>query len=709
MLNVNMTHLPVPPPEFKYRFERLGSGDFVTTGAFRPSAPNRKEESLGWCGCIFADFDMVDYLIADGEKKEDAKKRMYALSPEVREDYFWEYAAEVERRYTNCSIGEPTVVVRSGWGLHCYWWIHDDVATGGIETGGIYVQENLAAFKLLKQANVALTRELGADVVHDTGTRILRAVGSINNKAPNAPIACEILATGSSRISWEQILWLADQGKEKIARKAPAGCDKKVVFPDAVEAIWQQNKKLAKYYANEGRKTGDLTTSGYDFALALELARMGVGARDIAQVLATRENGRTIASQLRSAEKAIDIALESSKSGALVDAKAYAGLRCNDYGAPYLEIDNLITIMKTDPRCSDIVTGTTWSPDLIWKEKAAFFGYTPGDYAKDFVSLYSWIAATYDFVGARLEDLCVKAIRNQACKADPVNAYLGSLVWDGVSRLGSQEMADALGTDGSGLFAPYMRVWFTQAVRRAHEAGCNAKYAMFLYGPQNSGKSGVVKIIGQGFSSDSKLDFKGDLETLRTLRRKWIWEIAETGNASNRTSNQIKSFISGMVDEIRDPYERSAQAWPRRQCFIMTSNHAEFIQDDSGAVRFLPVHVSKVNFDWWKENIDQIWAEAMAFYKSGSGWDFLDDEMIAHTENAAETLSESDAMTDKIESTSWSGADAWKLYDVMSGLGFEQNQISSKMLQRQIASCLRKLRWSETRNAAGKFWVPPKA
>lgn len=53
----------------------------------------------------------------------------------------------------------------------------------------------------------------------------------------------------------------------------------------------------------------------------------------------------------------------------------------------------------------------------------------------------------------------------------------------------------------------------------------------------------------------------------------------------------VKNFISKTEDSYRPAYGRVTKNFPRQCIFIGTTNRDEFLKDDTGGRRFLPVKV----------------------------------------------------------------------------------------------------------------------
>jgi predicted P-loop ATPase len=72
----------------------------------------------------------------------------------------------------------------------------------------------------------------------------------------------------------------------------------------------------------------------------------------------------------------------------------------------------------------------------------------------------------------------------------------------------------------------------------------------------------------------------------------------------------FKAFLSRTVDRGRLAYERESRDFPRRVIFIGTTNSVDYLRDSTGARRFLPLHVPKIQPDALAAVRDQLWAEA---------------------------------------------------------------------------------------------------
>lgn len=201
-----------------------------------------------------------------------------------------------------------------------------------------------------------------------------------------------------------------------------------------------------------------------------------------------------------------------------------------------------------------------------------------------------------------------------------VEAYLNSLEWDGKKRVETL-LVDYLGAEDNIYTRAVMKKSLSAAVGRAIVGGVKYDYMPILAGPQGIGKSTFLANLGKQWFSDSLVSFEGK-DAAELIQGTWINEVGELTAMNRQETNAVKQFLSKRDDRYRAAYGRRSKCYPRRCVFFGTSNDFEFLKDQTGNRRFWPVDVginepTKSVWDDMPGEIDQIWAEAVWYYRLG--------------------------------------------------------------------------------------------
>jgi len=109
---------------------------------------------------------------------------------------------------------------------------------------------------------------------------------------------------------------------------------------------------------------------------------------------------------------------------------------------------------------------------------------------------------------------------------------------------------------------------------------------------------------------------------------KAIIEFSEGETLSRTEVKRMKAIITTPVDKYRPAYGRFSVDFPRRCVFAMTTNQDEYLKDETGNRRWLPVAcVGTANIEWLKDNREQLYAEAYqrVIIDEETTWEFPDD------------------------------------------------------------------------------------
>tara|TARA_R110000782_G_scaffold170698_2_gene262455 strand:- start:1114 stop:3384 length:2271 start_codon:yes stop_codon:yes gene_type:complete len=198
--------------------------------------------------------------------------------------------------------------------------------------------------------------------------------------------------------------------------------------------------------------------------------------------------------------------------------------------------------------------------------------------------------------------------------------------WDGVARL-ETVFLDYFEVIDNSLNREIATKFFIAAVQRAYKPGQPFQLVPILQGKQGCGKSQFARIISLDKSkyNVSKVSRFGELDfTLQGKEQcektfgKWIIELAEMSGFRKADQNKMKAFFTSTEQQYRKPYSIETVSIPHSFVCIATTNDSEFLRDLTGNRRFAVIEckAEKMDRKKLKENIEQIWAEALQIYKA---------------------------------------------------------------------------------------------
>jgi predicted P-loop ATPase len=157
-------------------------------------------------------------------------------------------------------------------------------------------------------------------------------------------------------------------------------------------------------------------------------------------------------------------------------------------------------------------------------------------------------------------------------------------------------------------------LWSALAGRVLHPA-IKADMVPILVGDQGAGKStGVAAICpNPDFFTEISFNEKED-DLARKMRGRLLGEISELRGLNTRDVESIKAFVTRTHETWTPKFKEFSTTFARRIVFIGTTNQQQFLADQTGNRRWLPVTVGKVNVEKIKEDYPQLWAEARDNY-----------------------------------------------------------------------------------------------
>lgn len=190
--------------------------------------------------------------------------------------------------------------------------------------------------------------------------------------------------------------------------------------------------------------------------------------------------------------------------------------------------------------------------------------------------------------------------------------------WDGVERV-STFCSAYLGMEGSPYSRAVSRYWWTAHAGRVLAPGCQADMAIVLISGQGTGKTSSIKAMVPRHEEYVELSLTDrDQDLSRAMRGKLIGEIAELRGINTRDMEAIKAWVSRQREEWVPKYLEFSQTFPRRLVLVGTSNQEEFLADETGNRRWLPIKVGPVqDRAGIIRDRDQLWAEAAVLFDRG--------------------------------------------------------------------------------------------
>jgi len=195
-------------------------------------------------------------------------------------------------------------------------------------------------------------------------------------------------------------------------------------------------------------------------------------------------------------------------------------------------------------------------------------------------------------------------------KYDSASDFLKSLTWDGTKRLDSW-LSSTYHTPDDKLHRSIGSNWIKGLVKRIVEPGCKFDYVLVLEGPQGIGKSTSLGVLAGSLGHVETTMSTDNKDFFMQFLGNSIVEFSEGETLSRTEVKRMKALITVQIDKYRPPYGRVVTENPRRSVFAMTTNQEEYLKDESGNRRWLPVAViGNADIAWLKENRDQLLAEA---------------------------------------------------------------------------------------------------
>lgn len=156
------------------------------------------------------------------------------------------------------------------------------------------------------------------------------------------------------------------------------------------------------------------------------------------------------------------------------------------------------------------------------------------------------------------------------------------------------------------------------------------KSALILVGDkQDTGKSSFIRFLCPPVLSDYMAEnISTDKDSLIAICENFIINMDELSTLSRMEVNALKSVFSKDKVKVRLPYEKRATTLDRVASFIGSTNKSQFLNDETGSVRFINFEVESINWDYREKiNIDLVWSQAFQLWKAGFDGELSPEEL----------------------------------------------------------------------------------
>ncbi|WP_326866366.1 virulence-associated E family protein [Apilactobacillus kunkeei] len=354
----------------------------------------------------------------------------------------------------------------------------------------------------------------------------------------------------------------------------------------------------------------------------------------------------------------------------------------NSYGVPKANfISNFKEIFKNDLKFKDRISFNSFDSEIYIMNDNNTLEFFSDKYISD-AKLY--IENKYD-LSCSNKDAFFQGLKSCAMEKEynPLKDLITEEEWDGTERIKTL-FSDYLGAKDCEYTQMVSTKFMVGAVSRILNPGCKFDLMPILYGDQGIGKSYFVRKLSSDYViEDLNRLSSQDKDEIIKLKNGWIAEIAELTALKNVNKENAKSFITQQENKYRELYSNSICFYKRHNVFIGTTNTIDFLNDDSGNRRFLPIECGVNNplkplfsdtDNGLSANVSQIYAEAVFKYKHGETC-YLSQEQESLANSVREENEKDSPMSEYIESyLSCKYPRAWENYTINMKKEFIENK-----------------------------------
>lgn len=304
----------------------------------------------------------------------------------------------------------------------------------------------------------------------------------------------------------------------------------------------------------------------------------------------------------------------------------------NDKGEPIPNERNVYAVWRADEKLKDCVRFNI------------FTGYIETNFGReewesyqrnDVVGMRMHLMNEYPFLARvahqTIEDSMIHVANDH--KVSPPKVWLENLKWDRKARIDTW-LSSVYGTPKDEYHKKVGANVLKGLVKRIVEPGCKFDYVLVIEGEQGIKKSTSLKILGGDWHVETTLT-PDNKDFFMIFGGRAIVEFSEGETLSRTEAKRLKAVITMQSDTYRVPYDRSPKEFPRQCIFMMTTNQDEYLKDETGNRRWLPISCERtIDTDWLEKNREQLYAEAYhrAITLAETTYEFPEDETKAQQE-----------------------------------------------------------------------------
>jgi putative DNA primase/helicase len=248
-------------------------------------------------------------------------------------------------------------------------------------------------------------------------------------------------------------------------------------------------------------------------------------------------------------------------------------------------------------------------------------------------------------------------------------------------------------------------------VARVMTPGAKCDTVPILIGSQGAGKSTGLRALmpDSDWFSDSSIDFSRK-DAYAQLVGIWLYELGELAGIRRRDVEPIKAFISSRRDRYRPAYGRNVIEQPRQCVFAGSTNEQEVLSDRSGSRRFWPIETAAVDAARIEADRDQLWAEALVWWRTGSQW-WLTEVRAAELEEESGAFQAGDPWDQPVRKWIDQRRAPFTITDILSGPLEKEIGRLNRADQMRLAGMLKAIGCTKVRRRVegvrGWYWLPP--